>query len=109
MTTECATDVGILAKLFRGLSDPSRLGIVQTLTAGERSVSQIVEATGLSQPNVSGHLACLRDCGLVTSRTHGRSVIYALADERMEDLLLAAGDILCRVSGRLCACGRYEP
>lgn len=96
------------AKLFRGLADPSRLAILKNLRASEQSVSQIVEATALSQPNVSAHLACLRDCGLVVSRQEGRSVIYALADERMEELFLLSEDILSRVAQRIEDCGRYE-
>lgn len=48
------------AKLFRGLGDPSRLAIVQALSEGTRTVGEIVRATGLSQPLVSMHLACMR-------------------------------------------------
>lgn len=96
------------AKLFRGLSDPSRLWILKTLRDGESSVTGLVEKTGLSQPNVSGHLACLRECGLVVSRQDGRSVYYALADERMEEIFLAAEDILARVAERLYRCTRYQ-
>ncbi|GIV02063.1 MAG: hypothetical protein KatS3mg015_0893 [Fimbriimonadales bacterium] len=96
------------AKLFRGLSDPSRLSILKILRHGERSVTGLVEQTGLSQPNVSGHLACLRDCGLVASRQEGRSVFYSLADERMEDIFLAAEDILARVAERIYRCTRYR-
>ena len=96
------------AKLFRGLSDPSRLSILKTLLDGELSVTAIVESTGLSQPNVSGHLACLRDCGLVVSRQAGRSVYYSLADEGMEDIFVAAKGILARVAERLYECTRYR-
>ena len=96
------------AKLFRGLSDPSRLAILKLLRDGEKPVSAIVDASGFSQPNVSGHLSCLRECGLVASRQEGRQVIYMLADERMEDLLLVAGDILARIAERLYNCTRYR-
>ena len=96
------------AKLFRGLSDPSRLSILKTLQEGELSVTGIVERTGLLQPNVSGHLACLRDCGLVVSRQAGRSVYYSLADDRMEDIFSAAKGILARVAERLYDCTRYR-
>ena len=54
------------AKLFRGFSDPSRLAILDVLRSRAMTVSEIVEATGLSQSNTSNHLGCLRDCGLVT-------------------------------------------
>ena len=100
--------VELEAKLFRGLSDPSRLCIVRTLLKGERSVTSIVEETGLSQPNVSAHLACLRECGLVLSRQEGRSVFYVLADKRLHDILRAAEGILGRVAERVYECTRYK-
>jgi len=100
--------VTLEAKLFRGLADTSRLSILRILRGGERSVTEIVEGTGLSQPNVSGHLACLRDCGLVVSRQEGRSVFYALADKRLEDLFEAAEGILARIVERLYRCTRYQ-
>ncbi len=96
------------AKLFRGLSDPSRLAILKTLLSGERSVSSIVEMTELSQPNVSGHLSCLRDCGLVASRQEGRQVFYSLTDDEMEAVMRAAGEIVARTAKRLYECTRYE-
>jgi DNA-binding transcriptional ArsR family regulator len=100
--------IALEAKLFRGLSDPSRLLILRTLRDGESSVSEIVERTGLSQPNVSGHLACLRDCGLVVSRQAGRSVYYALADDRLDSLFRAAEGILARIAERIYDCTRYR-
>lgn len=96
------------AKLFRGLSDPKRLAVLKTLRSGELCVSDIVSATGMSQPNVSGHLACLRDCGLVASRQDGRSVFYSLADESMETIFLASADIIGRVARRLFECANYR-
>lgn len=95
------------AKLFRGLADPSRLAILEALREGEKTVSELVAETGLSQPNASGHLACLRDCGLVASRQEGRHVYYKLADERVDDVLRGAEAILAGVADRVYACTRY--
>ena len=53
------------AKLFRGLADLSRLKILEVLRTGSKCVSELVTLTGLSQPNVSAHLSCLAECGLV--------------------------------------------
>ena len=103
-----AEAIALEAKLFRGLADSSRLAILKVLQAGESSVSDLVESTGLSQPNVSGHLACLRDCGLVTSRQEGRSVYYSLADEGLHDVFSAAEGILARVAERIYGCTRYR-
>lgn len=99
--------MGLQAKFYRGLADPSRLALLHVLREGERSVSDLVEATGLSQPNASSHLACLRDCGLVTSRHEGRFVLYALADARIRVLLREAEGILADVAERVYACTRY--
>ena len=100
--------VELEAKLFRGLGDPSRLSILRTLSRGERSVSSIVEETGLSQPNASSHLSCLRECGLVTFRQEGRSVFYSLTDKRLHDIFRAAEGILASVAERVYECTRYK-
>ena len=96
------------AKLFRGFADPSRLALLNALRDGEMTVTELVEATGLSQPNASAHLACLRDCGLVLSRPEGRFVYYDIADGRTEELLHEADEILQAVAERIYACLRYD-
>ncbi len=96
------------AKLFRGFADPSRLSVLEALLEGPQSVSSIVETTGLSQPNVSNHLACLRDCGLVTGEERGRFCYYRLADLRIKRLLRDAQAILGNLAKRIEACPRYE-
>ncbi len=65
--------------------------ILRELALGERSVSELVQATGLSQPNVSNHLARLRDRGLVTAHRQGRQVIYRLASASMAHFLASHG------------------
>jgi ArsR family transcriptional regulator, cadmium/lead-responsive transcriptional repressor len=67
--TEAAVARG--SALFRGLADPSRLAILLELRKGERRVVDLATMLGLAQATVSGHLACLRDCGLVTWRPVG--------------------------------------
>lgn len=97
------------ACLFRGMADPSRVAILQHLLLGEHRVVDLTAHLGLAQSTVSKHLACLRDCGLVTSRPVGRASMYALAHPRAvtgvlaaaEELLAATGDavVLCPTSG----------
>ena len=96
------------AKLFRGLGDPSRLAILEALRPGGKTVSELVEATGLSQPNASAHLACLKDCGLVVSQPEGRYVRYAIADARMEEVFRAVEGILADVAAEVYACTRQD-
>lgn len=96
------------AKLFRGFADASRLSILEALRDGERCVSDLVLVTGLSQSNVSGHLTCLRDCGLVVSRQDGRFVHYRLADPQVDAVLAGADVILSRLVDRISACANYN-
>jgi ArsR family transcriptional regulator, cadmium/lead-responsive transcriptional repressor len=100
--------VEIQAKLFRGFSDPSRLAILELLKNGAHTVSEIVEGTGLTQSNVSNHLACLRDCGLVTAQQKGRFVSYELSDPRVGQLLALADELLADVARGVYECTRYE-
>lgn len=102
------TDLSIGAKLFRSLGDPTRLAIVQVLAQGERRVTDLVGALGSSQPNISGHLACLKDCGLVTDRPQGRAVYYSLASPELLDLLRAAEGLLESVGHDIALCPNYE-
>lgn len=95
------------AKLFRGLADPSRLSIVEALREGPRSVSDIVVCTGLGQPNVSNHLACLLDCGLVLRQQRGRFAFYELSDDRVDDFLSAAERLISDVAAGLPTCESY--
>jgi DNA-binding transcriptional ArsR family regulator len=97
------------AKLFRGLADPSRLAILEALRGGPRTVGELVRATGLTQPNVSNHLRCLWDCGLVQRERRGRFVRYRLSDPRVESLLGVADQVLGEVARGLYACTRYPP
>uniref|UniRef100_A0A7C2NUL6 Transcriptional regulator n=1 Tax=Thermoanaerobaculum aquaticum TaxID=1312852 RepID=A0A7C2NUL6_9BACT len=102
-----ANAVQLQAKLFRGFADPSRLSILQALRGKPLTVGEIVAITGLSQPNVSNHLSCLRDCGLVTATPQGRFVLYALSDPRVEQLLRLADELLADVAKGVYQCTRY--
>jgi DNA-binding transcriptional ArsR family regulator len=100
--------LALKAKLFRGFADPSRLAIVEALLDGEKTVSELVLLAGLSQPNTSAHLACLKDCGLVASRQDGRRVYYHLADPRLEEVLRMVEDVLADIAANVYACTRYR-
>ena len=104
LLTANPTSIALQAKLFRGFADPSRLSIMETLRAGEMTVTEIVESTSLSQSNISNHLACLRDCGLVTAEQDGRYVRYRLSDPRVEQLLAIADELLADVARGVYEC-----
>jgi DNA-binding transcriptional ArsR family regulator len=99
-------DTDLRAILFHGFSDRSRLRILEVLTEGERRVSDVVDATGLTQSNVSTHLACLHDCGLVARERRGREVHYRVADG-VGELLTVADGILERAGDGVGSCSRY--
>ena len=100
-------DVTAAACLFRGLADPTRLMIVRHLARGEHRVVDLVAHLGLAQSTVSGHLACLRDCGLVSSRAQGRASVYSLARPELLDLLQAAEAFLDATGARAAQCDTY--
>lgn len=99
--------LAVKARFFHGLSDPTRLAIVQALVGGERTVSDVVTQTGQSQPNVSNHLKCLLECGLVMSRREGKHVWYRLHDEDTAQLLTFADTVIERVSDNIQRCLKY--
>jgi DNA-binding transcriptional ArsR family regulator len=108
LTTPSVTIDTLKAKLFRGFADPSRLGILEALRDGPLTVGEIVLRTGLSQPNVSNHLSCLADCGLVLREPRGRFVSYRLSDERVAALLALAEELLGDVAKGVYACVHYN-
>jgi len=103
-----ADALDVKTKLFRGFAEASRLLIVEALLDGEKTVTEICAATGLTQPNASNHLACLVGCRLVDRDPRGRYAYFRLADERVGALLtlaeqigggLGAGEACCPVCG----------
>jgi ArsR family transcriptional regulator, cadmium/lead-responsive transcriptional repressor len=106
-STEAIAPSHVAAKLFRGLADPTRLGILLALVDGERRVSELVARIGCSQANVSGHLACLKDCGLVQDRPDGRQVFYRVASDDVFELLRAAEGVLERTGAKIELCPNY--
>src|SRR5271157_1120373 len=68
------------AEVLKTISNPKRLEIIHLLADGPREVSRLAEELGISQPNVSQHLALMRSAGLVESERDGREVRYRLSD-----------------------------
>lgn len=81
----------LVAGRFRALAEPTRLAILHALGKGERTVSELVEATGLGQGNLSKHLQQLHTCGFVSRRREGLFVYYTLADKDVLELC----EIMC--------------
>jgi DNA-binding transcriptional ArsR family regulator len=104
-----AADVSAAVYLFRSLADPARLAIVRHLALGEHRVVDLTAHLGLAQSTVSGHLACLRDCGLVTARADGRASLYSLARPELLNLLASAERLLDATGDTVVLCPTHGP
>ncbi|MFC8683943.1 ArsR/SmtB family transcription factor [Brevibacillus porteri] len=68
------------------ISEPNRFNIIELLKKGPRSVSEIVQALNIGQPQVSRHLRILSEAGLVRSRTKAQQRIYSLEAQPFKEL-----------------------
>jgi DNA-binding transcriptional ArsR family regulator len=104
---DAPAETDLVAKYFRGLGDPTRLRILELLRAeGELTVGELVERLGLSQPNVSNHLACLRWCGFVEARREHRTVVNKISDRRVVRMLDLAHALLADNAEHVATCCR---
>ncbi len=79
-------DLERIAEIFRVFSEATRLGILQALRHGERSVNELVEQLGTTQANISKQLRILHDARLLARSKRGTQVFYALDDEMITPL-----------------------
>jgi len=81
--------------LLKALANAARLTILCELLAGERTVTQLHEAAGLSMSAVSQHLAKLRDEAIVSTRRESQTIYYSLTDEPTVRVLNTLYDVFC--------------
>lgn len=91
-------DLSAITRLGRALADPTRCRILLVLLSGPTYPGQIAAALGLTRPNVSNHLTCLRDCGLVVALPQGRQVRYELSDPNLAHALRDLLDVVLQVT-----------
>jgi DNA-binding transcriptional ArsR family regulator len=94
----------VLATFFQGLSDPTRVRILELLAERPRTVTELQQELGLAQGRVSSHLACLRWCGYVLGVADGRFNRYRLVDQRVREILADAESIVRENADRLTSC-----
>jgi DNA-binding transcriptional ArsR family regulator len=96
-----------VARLFGVLSEPSRLVLLQALHRRSRTVTDLVEATGMKQANVSKHLGVLHHHRLVKRKREGISIRYAIADP----MIFSLCDLVCGKMERdvTCAVEIFSP
>jgi DNA-binding transcriptional ArsR family regulator len=80
-----------IAEYFKVLSEVSRLQILCCLKSGSKNVTEIIDATGLGQANVSKHLKLLTQLGMVNRQPQGVSVYYEITDPSIFKIC----DIVC--------------
>ena len=97
----------IMSKFFKGFSDYSRLSILRCLMEDSKTVSEIQNITGFSQPKISNHLKNLRDCELVVFEQDGKYVHYSIKDERIKEIILLAEVMLKDFSEENFYCMKY--
>ena len=103
-----AQGLSAAACMFRSLGDPARLAILRHLAVGEHNVKDLTAHLCLAQSTVSAHLACLRDCGLVTFRAQGRATLWSLAASlEILDVLAAAEHLLTATGNAVALCPTY--
>ncbi len=71
----------VIARRLHVLAEPMRIRLLDRLRDGEASVSELTDALGASQQNVSKHLAVLADAGILGRRKNGTHVYYRIVDE----------------------------
>jgi DNA-binding transcriptional ArsR family regulator len=75
------------AKIFKALSDPVRLQILDFLRDGEKCVCKITPHVGLIQPVVSRHLKILKDSGVVRDKKDGNRRLYSITDQQVFQII----------------------
>ncbi|MFQ6012187.1 MAG: ArsR/SmtB family transcription factor [Thermoplasmata archaeon] len=96
--------------LIKALGDETRLDILRWLQREkELNVTEVCERTGKEQSNVSHHLTCLRNCGLVSTKREGKKVYYRLnGQERVRQILELIDEHVAKVMADILACREVE-
>lgn len=97
------------SRLLRVLADPTRMGIVELLAGGGRTVGELADELGTPRSRLGNHLACGLHCGVWTSQKRGRHVVYSLADRGILALLKFAGRVAAPHAEHLATCHRIGP
>ena len=105
---DSAVSTQLTAKCFRALGDPTRLRILELLSAGSLTVTELVNIVRCPQSRVSNHLACLRWCGFVSSENRGRWVSYSVTDPNIEKIIALGRNLVAMNADRVAQCTRIE-
>ncbi|HCD3017541.1 TPA: winged helix-turn-helix transcriptional regulator [Corynebacterium striatum] len=87
----------MMNRLGRAMADPTRSRILLALLEGPAYPATLAQDLELTRSNVSNHLACLRDCGIVVAEPQGRQTRYEIVDAHLAQALNALLDITLAV------------
>jgi ArsR family transcriptional regulator len=74
-------------EIFKALSDPTRLKILECIKNEEKCICEVIPYTGKSQPNVSLHLKILKQAGIVNERKDGTRIMLSIANKDIFKLI----------------------
>jgi ArsR family transcriptional regulator, virulence genes transcriptional regulator len=86
------------ADFCKGMAHPTRIRILKSLEAGEKTVNELANLVGVTQANASQHLALLRQLGLLATRRDGTSIFYSIGDRRVVE---ACNLVRCCIEDRV--------
>jgi ArsR family transcriptional regulator len=82
------------ATISKTLANPIRIAILHILKDGEKSVNELTDIIGVSQSNLSQHLALMRQIGIVKTRKQGTSIYYSVTNPKINEACDTVRDIL---------------
>ena len=92
-----ASRLDVMNRLGRAMADPTRSRILMTLLEGPSYPAVLSRELELARSNVSNHLTCLRDCGIVVAEPEGRQTRHEIADPHLAAALIALVDVTLAV------------
>jgi DNA-binding transcriptional ArsR family regulator len=92
-----ASRLDVVNRLGRAMADPTRSRILMTLVDGPSYPAVLARDLELTRSNVSNHLTCLRDCGIVVAEVEGRQTRYEIADPHLTQALTSLVNVTLAV------------
>ncbi len=83
-------------EIFKALTDPTRLKILECIKNGEKCICEIIPYTGKSQPNVSQHLKIMKHAGIIEERKDGTRIMIKASNNEIYNII----DQVKRISKR---------
>lgn len=96
LTNDLAAKADKVAGFLKGLANPHRLLVLCELANGERSVSALIEATGIAPTSMSQHLSKMKDEGIVNYRREHRTLYYFIEHKAAMEIMNVLYENFCK-------------